>query len=29
MAAQWSRKLDANGSEEAEIEVTNWAGRFA
>lgn len=29
MAAQWSRQIDENGSEELEIEVTNWAGRFA
>ncbi|KAJ6604181.1 cytochrome P450 [Mycena vulgaris] len=29
LAAQWTRLLDDSQSEEVEIEVTNWAGRFA
>ncbi|KAJ7456542.1 cytochrome P450 [Mycena latifolia] len=29
LAAQWTRLLDDSQSEEIEIEVTNWAGRFA
>nr|GAT43643.1 cytochrome P450 [Mycena chlorophos] len=29
LAAQWSQIIDNAGVEEAEIEVTNWAGRFA
>ncbi|KAJ7139675.1 cytochrome P450 [Mycena epipterygia] len=29
LAGQWSRLLDDSPSDEVEIEVTNWAGRFA
>jgi len=29
MAAQWNRQLDFSQTNELEIEVTNWAGRFA
>lgn len=29
MAAQWSRQLDFSRANEVEIEVTDWAGRFA
>ncbi|KAJ6574663.1 cytochrome P450 [Mycena capillaripes] len=29
LAAQWARFLDKSETEEVEIEVTNWAGRFA
>ena len=29
MATQWSRQLDVSQTNEMEIEVTNWAGRFA
>lgn len=29
LAARWSQQLDDSSSEEVEIEVTNWAGRFA
>ncbi|KAJ6519371.1 cytochrome P450 [Mycena sanguinolenta] len=29
LAAQWAKLLDDSGAEEVEIEVTNWAGRFA
>ncbi|KAF7367311.1 Cytochrome P450 [Mycena sanguinolenta] len=29
LSAQWAKLLDDSGAEEVEIEVTNWAGRFA
>jgi hypothetical protein len=29
LAAQWMKLLDNSETEEVEIEVTNWAGRFA
>jgi hypothetical protein len=29
MAAQWGRQLDFSRANEVEIEVTDWAGRFA
>ncbi|KAJ7356883.1 cytochrome P450 [Mycena albidolilacea] len=29
LAAQWTKLLDNSETEEVEIEVTNWAGRFA
>ncbi|RDB29638.1 hypothetical protein Hypma_015131 [Hypsizygus marmoreus] len=29
LAHQWTRLLDKSHTEEAEIEITNWAGRFA
>ncbi|KAJ7785829.1 cytochrome P450 [Mycena metata] len=29
LAAQWTKILDNSDSDEVEIEVTNWAGRFA
>ncbi|KAF7986221.1 hypothetical protein HWV62_38664 [Athelia sp. TMB] len=29
LAAQWTQEIDRNGSDESEIEVTYWAGRFA
>jgi hypothetical protein len=29
LADQWARSIDSNHGQETEIEVTNWAGRFA
>ncbi len=29
LADQWARTIDSNSGQETEIEVTNWAGRFA
>jgi hypothetical protein len=29
LADQWARTIDSNHGQETEIEVTNWAGRFA
>ncbi|THU91655.1 cytochrome P450 [Dendrothele bispora CBS 962.96] len=29
LAAQWGKQIDESTSNQAEIEVTNWAGRFA
>jgi len=29
LANQWSQKIDMNGGGETEIEITDWAGRFA
>jgi len=29
MASQWMKQLDTSSNDEIEIEVTDWAGRFA
>jgi len=29
LANQWSKLVEDSGAQETEIEVTNWAGRFA
>lgn len=29
MASHWMKQLDASPTDEVEIEITNWTGRFA